>query len=90
MPARSNLSLSHQALPHLSRSLSLALSLSLSLSLSITLSLTLAHSNLMDAFKMEDLLAMKSREAFVDSLADISQQSKNFFILSSKYFDTVS
>ena len=46
------------------------------------------YSNLIDAFKIEDLIAMKSRGEFVEALADISQQSKQFFILSNKYFDT--
>jgi len=47
------------------------------------------YSNLMDAFKIEDLIGIKSRGEFVESLAEISKQSKQFFILSNKYFDTV-
>ena len=44
--------------------------------------------NLKDAFQLEDVTGIKNRPDFVDALAQISSQSKDFFILSSKYFDT--
>ena len=44
--------------------------------------------NLKDAFALEDVIEIKNRPEFVDALSQISQQSKEYFILSSKYFDT--
>ena len=44
--------------------------------------------NLKDAFRLDDVTSIRNRAEFVDALTQISQQSKEFFILSSKYFDT--
>jgi hypothetical protein len=40
------------------------------------------------AFDFEGLYQINSREAFVERLPMLSQASKNFFVLSSRYFDT--
>jgi hypothetical protein len=44
--------------------------------------------NLKDSFALEDVIEIKNRPEFVEALLQISQKSKNYFILSSKYFNT--
>lgn len=46
------------------------------------------YTDLIDAYSLDSLLDIKSRADFVKALPSISSKSKEFFIFSSKYFDT--
>jgi len=46
------------------------------------------YTDLINAYNLDSLLHVKSRADFVEALPTISSKSKDFFIFSSKYFDT--
>ena len=48
------------------------------------------YNNIVDAFQLKDLNEISSRADFMDALPAIAARSKDFFLLSSKYFDTES
>ena len=46
------------------------------------------YTNFQDAFRLKQLRDIESRLGFVEALPALSQKSKDFFLLSSRYFDT--